>query len=98
MAAIKKYITSSEAYNRTEGMDDSIYYVGSAADIKAMYKSIVRKWRKNRTDICPLYDGTPKFDGRKQVYALRISKDSLMTVVNSDTMLSLILAGDVIPA
>lgn len=97
MAAMnfKKYITSEEVYNLTEGTEDSMYYVGSTANIKAMYKSIARN---RNTEISPMFCEAPKFSESRQVYALCIDKDNWMTVVNSDTMLSLILAGDVIPA
>lgn len=94
-AEIKKYYTSQEVYNEFEGAEDSIYYVGSTADIKAMYKSIARN---QNTDIRPYFCDAPKFSESRQIYALCIDKDGWMTVVNSDTMLSLILAGDVIPA
>ncbi|MCM1327305.1 MAG: hypothetical protein NC249_11860, partial [Lachnoclostridium sp.] len=89
-----KYITSEEAYNLSEGTDDCVYYVGATADIKAMYKSIARN--KN-TEISPMFCDAPKFSEQKQVYALCIDKDNWLTVVNSDTMLSLILEGYAVP-
>lgn len=79
-------------FNTVEG---DIYYVGSTADIKAMYKSIARN---QNTDIRPLFCEAPKFSESRLVYAICIDKDGWMTVVNSDTMMLLILAGDVIPA
>lgn len=94
-AVIKKYITSEEVYNSTEGAEDSVFYVGSREAIKAMYKSISRN---QNTGIRPLFCEAPKFSELRQVYALCIDKDGWLTIVNSDTMLSLILAGDVTPA
>lgn len=95
MAAILKYYTSEKVYRETEGVDDSIYYVGTTADIKAMYKSIARNLN---TDIKPYFCESPKFSESRQVYALCIDKDGWMIIINSDTMLSFIISGEVILA
>lgn len=95
MTEIKKYQTSDEEYKNSEGEDDSVYYVGSKEDIKAMYKSIARN---RNTDIKPYFCDFPKFSDSRNIYALCIDKNNWMTVVNSDTMLLFIVKGYVIPA
>lgn len=68
------------------------YYVGETADIKALYKSIRRnKW----TNLVPLFVESPKFSENKSVYALCIENDKYVSVVNSDTMLHMIITGEV---
>ena len=66
-----------------------VYYVGSTLDIKALFKSI----RRNRsTNLYPLFSETPKFSENKNIYALCVNyDDNFITVVNSDTMLSMII-------
>ena len=65
---------------------NEIYYVGATSDIKAWYKSM----RRNGS-LCPLFGEDPKFSEEKSVYALCINDDGYFTVVNSDTMLYLII-------
>lgn len=69
------------------------YYVGATEDIKAMYKSIARN---ESSGIIPLFCENAKFSISRQVYALCISDSGFVYVVDSDTMLSLILSGDVV--
>lgn len=64
------------------------YYVGKTADIKAMYKSIARN---KSTDMCPLFCDFPKFSEYRQVYALCIDENNYITIINSDTMLAILL-------
>lgn len=93
MTAIKKYYTSEEVCK--ESGFDSTYYIGATADIKAMYKSIARK---RNCGIYPRYCGSPKFSEMKSIYALCIDVNGQMTVINSDTFLAMVLAGEVSPA
>lgn len=86
-----------------EGTEDSAeegctYFVGETKDIKALYKSISRHntWRRCVTNICPLFVEMPRFDERKRVYAVCIDEDNMMTVSNSDTVLSMILDGEIV--
>ena len=66
---------------------DELYYVGATSDIKAIYKSI----RRNKcTNLCPMFCESPKFSELKTTYALCIS-DNYITIINSDTMLSMII-------
>lgn len=66
------------------------YYVGATSNIKALYKSI----RRNRhTNLCQKYCDTPKFSESKSMYALCIDELGFVTVINSDTMLSMIIDG-----
>lgn len=73
--------------------DNSDLYVGETKEIKAMYKSIVRS--KN-TDIRPLYADAPIFSENKQFYGLLIDHDNWMTVVNSDTVLAILLVSGIL--
>jgi hypothetical protein len=38
----------------------------------------------------------PRFDERKRVYAVCIDEDNMMTVSNSDTVLSMIIDGEIV--
>ena len=65
-----------------------VYYVGQASDIKAMYKAI----RRNKVvNLYPMFCKCPKFAENKSIYALCINEDGFFTIVNSDTMLKLII-------
>ena len=64
-------------------------YVGSTEEIKAIYKSIVRAG--NKTDVYPLFTDSPIFSENKTVYGLEIEQDNSMTILNSDTVLSILL-------
>lgn len=88
--SIRKYNTSLEVYEQTG--DNSMFYVGQTADIKAMFKSIARN---KTTDLVPLFCDAPIFSDAKQVYALCIDNDGYVNIINSDTFLAMILAGDV---
>lgn len=74
---------------------DSVVYAGETADIKAMYKSIVRN--KN-TDLMPLFSGSPRFSDSKRVYGLNIDESGHITIINSDCLAAMILDGDLTAA
>ena len=98
MAAIKKYIPSIEWANEKIEMGESpyfCYYVGDTADIEKLYLDKVESgnWM-------PLFEESPIFSGKKLIYALRVEEkngDEIVTVENSDTFLSLLLDGDIVP-
>lgn len=73
----------------------SFYYVGKTADIKTLYKAICRAARKGNTYMFPLFSDFPAFNPNKEIYALCVDteNDWNMTIINSDTMLSLIVDG-----
>lgn len=73
----------------------SFYYVGHTSDIKALYKAICRASRKGNTFMFPLFCDFPVCSPSKEVYALRVDTENYwaVTVVNSDTMLSMIVDG-----
>ena len=71
----------------------SDYYVGHTADIKTLYKSIRRASYKGSTNYWPYDMNTPKFSLYKSVYALCVESDGSVHILNSDTMLSLIVGG-----
>ena len=74
--------------------NNNIYYVGETADIKAMYKSIRRKLEKDMSmSLELLFVDFPKFNPNKSVYALCVDERGYITVVNSDTMMSIIVDG-----
>lgn len=70
------------------------YICGATADIKAIYKSIARQGGF----YFPRYTEMPKFSESKQVYAICLEDDGQITIINSDTMLAMVLAGEVVPA
>ena len=67
-----------------------LYIVGATADIKAIYKSIARNYN---TEITPYYNERPIFSSNKQMYAVCIFAEFNMTVINSDTMLAILMDG-----
>lgn len=69
------------------------YYFGTPAEIKSIYKAIVRHY--SQTDIYPLFVGFPKFSDLKAVYGLEINSDNQMVVLNSDTIADMILNDDI---
>lgn len=73
----------------------SFYYVGKTADIKALYKAICRASRKGNTYMFPLFCDFPVFNPNKEIYALCVDTEDgwSVTVLNSDTMLALIVGG-----
>jgi hypothetical protein len=64
------------------------YYVGATSDIKALYKSILRS---RTTNLMPAFCDFPKFSENKSVYALCIDGEGYVTIVNSDTMLGILI-------
>lgn len=72
---------------------DGQLFIGETKEIEAMFNSIV----KNRnTDIRPLYAEKPIFSENKQFYGLLVDHDNWMTVVNSDTVLAILLASGIL--
>ena len=77
--------------------DVNFYYiVGNTADIKAVYKSICRSFGHDMLMHC----ARAKFSEAKSMYALAFSPDAYgtfwMSVVNSDTMLNIIVSDNVV--
>ena len=64
-------------------MDDNssivtgVAYIGTTADIKALYKSIRRASEKESTNLYFLFGGAVRFSENKQVYGLVISDDDI---------------------
>lgn len=85
---MKKY----EYINQETG-EVSFYYVGATSDIKTIYKAIRRASYKGNTNYWPYDVNSPKFSPYKSVYALCVEGDGSVHVINSDTMLSLIVDG-----
>lgn len=73
----------------------SFYYVGHTSDIKALYKAIRRASEKGNTCMYPLFCDFPIFSSNKEIYALCVDTENYwnVTVLNSDTMLSMIIDG-----
>lgn len=72
----------------------SMYYVGETLEIKRMYSALRKAIHKGNTNLMFLFAGMPRFNPDKQTYAICI-EDGFIFTVNSDTMLSLIVSGDV---
>lgn len=85
---MKKY-----EYIDQETGEVSFYYVGATSDIKTLYKAIRRASYKGSTNYWPYDVNSPKFSPYKSVYALCVEGDGSVHVINSDTMLSLIVDG-----
>ena len=73
----------------------SLYYVGHTADIKTLYKAIRRASNKGNTCMYPMFCDLPALSLNKEVYALCVDTENgwSVTILNSDTMLALIVDG-----
>lgn len=71
--------------------DGSSLIFGDVSELKPTYRAIVHAAEKGLTSIWPLFQDFPVFSSRKQVYGLLISPAGEMTVVSSDTALSLLI-------
>ena len=80
-------------YVDVETGDVSFYYVGHTADIKTLFKAIRRASYKGNTNYWHYNVDTPKFSPYKSVYAICVDSDRSFHILNSDTMLSLIVDG-----
>ena len=76
-------------------MIQSVYYVGETEEIQRVYRAIRKAGIKGSHNWMQAFPGNPIFNPNKAVYAIRIESNCLVSVVNSDTMLSLIVSGDV---
>ena len=70
--------------------DENFYIVADKATIKGIYKAISR----HSECISPIHCSFPIFSEHKAIYALCIDDNGWMSVVNSDTMLAIIIDGD----
>ena len=73
-----------------QNKENEMFYLAEKREIKAIYNSIARA--KN-ISIWPMSCDEPTLT--KDVYALHIDKSNCMWVINPETMLLLILKGDV---
>ncbi len=92
-----KAMMKEKQFRFYEGYDEDgsyTYIIGETRDIKALYKSIQRAYRKGLTDICPFFWDS-KFNLLKATYALSINEQGDMIVMSADTMLSILLDNDV---
>lgn len=93
---MKKYI------DKETGVAETLYFVAHRDEVKTLYKSILRASRKGNTELIPAYRDFPIFSPEKQVYALAVdlydgrNRLGWFQIVNSDTMLHLIMDGDVV--
>ncbi len=83
---MKKYINISE---------HAIIYMGYMADIKAMYKSIVRAYHKYNTNFIPLFSET-RFSETKMTYGIVMDEDSFFYPISSDTFTAMLLTGELV--
>lgn len=67
------------------------YYVMGTQDAKVTYKAIVRAWNKENTLLSPLFCDFPVLNPAKEIYAICVDCAGYVTIVNSDTMLSMIV-------
>lgn len=84
MSQIKKYRTTKAA------SETCVYYVGQNEDMKAIYKSIARN---RHTAIKVWYFHAPRHSEYNQIYALRIDKNGLLTVANSNEIQAFLIRG-----
>lgn len=78
----KHYLITNDEFGTFE------YYVGATSDIKALYGAI----RRNKaTWLQPAFLNSPVFSEHKHVYALCIDENNYVKVLNSDTMLEILL-------
>lgn len=75
-------------------VDGNKYVVGYLKDIKPLYKSIVRAWKKSKTDLYPLYESV-KFSENRLTYGIWINADGQFYAVSADVILAMIIDGEI---
>lgn len=83
---MKKYFNISE---------NSTIYMGRMADIKAMYKSIVRAYHKYNTNFIPLFSET-RFSEARMTYGIVMDEDSFFYPISSDTFTAMLICGELV--
>lgn len=69
--------------------------VGETDDIKALYKALCRRWRRYGTAAMPVCSGPAEFNMSRYCYGIYIDTANQFAVVNSDTVLSLLMENGV---
>ena len=93
---MKKYVVFNED---DKNMIDTVYYVGTIADCKSLYKALRRASHKGNADVWEMFlDRFPKFDERKRYYAVGINCDGMVYISTSDCILSGIVEGWLVKA
>jgi hypothetical protein len=82
------FITTGTTY------EEATYYVGTADEVKALYKSITRACRAGNTELKRYHLDDAKFNPYK-MYGLCIDSDNWVTIVAGDTILRMIVCGDI---
>ena len=75
------------------GNVDGAYYIGSPIEMRAIYKSMFRASKEGKTNLCPTHCGMPKFNRKREAYALSVNGEGYFSVLSSDTMMALIVSG-----
>lgn len=69
--------------------DDTSVFVGEPEEIKALYKSMETAFNKDKSNFCPMYCNSPKFDPRK-MYGLVVDENGFFYIINEHVALSFI--------
>lgn len=89
---MKKFeINNSEYWGTDEGV--FTLYVGRTEDIKAVYKSLMRNARNERSTskLCPVFEEPARFSASKCVYGLEIKSNWEFCILSSDAVLATLM-------
>lgn len=89
---MKKFnIDHSEYWGEDEGV--FTLYVGRTEDIKAVYKSLMRNARNERSTskLCPVFTDPARFSVSKYMYGLEIKPNGNFCVLSSDAVLATLM-------
>lgn len=90
---IKKYKSVTNRYFKKE---EHLYFVGETDEIKAVYNSMLRAYGKEVSNLCPMFCDRPRFSAWKSVHAICVNVTTgYFQVVSSDTIMLLIVQGDI---
>ena len=82
---VKEPSAMQRKMKRIVGVENDIIYVGTAREIRSLYKNLVK-----RKIAYPIFTDFPVFNPYK-MYGLEIGENGDMMVINSDTILTLLL-------
>lgn len=71
-------------------VEDSIIYVGEAADIRGIYKSLWRASAEGRSNILPTFSDQARFN-KTRIYGL-IIEDGRFDIISGDTAFRIVEA------
>ncbi len=70
-------------------LDDGMLIIGTAAEVKAVYRSMEKAYVRSRTWLYPLFVDSPKFNPDRS-YGICVNADNTFNVVSASVALNLV--------